>query len=419
MRPDYDVIVIGGGPAGSSAGTVLARHGRRVLLLERERFPRFHIGESLLPALWDLWDRLGVTAAIEAAGFPPKQGVNFGMFNSPNDLVFLTAEFPQYFQRPYVFHVDRAAFDQILLDNASRAGVEVRQGWTVHDVLMAGSRATGVLAGANGDTPAPLSASVVVDASGRHCLLARKMGWRRPDPALNKVSHFAHFRGGYRRDPRETVKIGEVLPESTMTDIHTIDGGWLWYIPLRNGVVSVGAVLDARFAGHLKGPEVRFEHALSGCPRVAQWLEGATRSSEMHTISNISYLNDRFVGDGFVLVGDASMFVDPIFSAGVTLALRGGIFAADQIHEALEEGDVSAERLRPYEERIRHPMGRIFRMIYNWYEVLEKRDPRNIFARSQRMPLLRERLIVLLSGGYDKVDLEAILRAAEEESAGT
>lgn len=407
---EFDVVVAGGGPAGASVSTILAQHGRRVLVLEKEKFPRFHVGESLLPAGWELWDRLGVTSAIEKAGFVVKQGANFGMFNQPEHVTLLTAEYPEYFQRPYTFHVERAKFDQLFLENAARQGAEVRQEWTVADVIMDGDRAVGVMAGPNGEPPHEIRARVVVDATGRNCLLSRKLGWRKPDPALNKISHYAHFAGAHR-----TLNNDPVFPDSTMTDIHTIDGGWIWYIPLSNDIVSVGAVLDAKYAGHLKGAQARFDHAVATCPLVTKWMEGSRQTTEMHTISNISYLNDSFVGDGFVMIGDASMFVDPVFSAGVTIAVRGGIFAADTIHECLERGDVRAECLRPYEDKIRVPMGRIFKMIRNWYGILEKKDTaNNIFTRSRRVPLLRERLIVLLSGGYDKVDLEAILRAAAE-----
>ena len=414
MREDFDVIVAGGGPAGSSTATILARAGHKVLILEKERFPRFHVGESLLPAGWDLWDDLGVTADIENAGFCVKQGANFGMFNQPEQVTLLTGEYPKYFPRPYAYHVERAKFDEILLNNAVKHGAEVRQEWTVADVIMDGEQAVGVMAGANGEAPHEIRARMIVDATGRNCLLSRKLGWRKPDPELNKVSHYAHFRGAQRKE-----SIDPQFPDSTMTDIHTIDGGWIWYIPLADDIVSIGVVLDAKFAGHIKGPQQRFDHAVDNCPLIKEWMAGSEQTTEMHTISNISYLNDCFVGDGFVMVGDASMFVDPVFSAGVTIAIRGGIFAAACINDALAHNDVSAARLKPYEDKIRVPMGRIFKMIRNWYGILEKKDTaNNMFTRSRRVPLLRERLIVLLSGGYDKVDLEAILRAdAESERA--
>ena len=409
----YDVIVVGGGPGGSSAATILAQKGYRVLLLEKEHFPRFHIGESLLPASWDIWDRLGVTAQIESAGFTVKQGVSFGLFQAPQDLILLTAEFPEYFVRPYTFHVERAHFDKVLLDNARKHGVEVREGVAVKDVLTRESQVIGVLAAAEGEPAQSIGARVVVDATGRSCLLARKFGWRKPDPALNKIAYFTHFSGAYRRRNED-----ERFSDSTMTDIHTIDGGWLWYIPLAGEIVSVGAVVDSQWVGAQgQGAQARFDAAVASSPKLAGWLRGAHQKLEVQTISSISYLNDRFVGDGFVLVGDACMFIDPIFSAGVTLAMRGGVFAADAIDKALTAGDVSAAQLQAYEDAIRIPMSRIFPMIYNWYDILAKKDPDNLFVRSQRIPLLRERLIVLLSGGYDRVDMDALLQDAPPTSS--
>ena len=223
----FDVVVAGGGPAGASAAAMLARNGHRVLLLEKERFPRFHVGESLLPATWPLWDELGVTRDIEEAGFIVKQGATFGMFNQPSEIQLLTAEFPDCFQRPYTYQVERAKFDEILLNNARRCGAEVREEWSVQDVLLDGDRAVGVMAGPNGEQAKSIGARVVIDATGRSCLLARTLGLRKPDPALNKIAHFTHFKGPYRRPNNDPV-----FPDSSMTDIYTIDGGWVWYIPL-------------------------------------------------------------------------------------------------------------------------------------------------------------------------------------------
>ena len=256
----------------------------------------------------------------------------------------------------------------------------------------------------------------MIDASGRESLLARKLDWRRPLPELNKIAHFAHFKGGFRRNPHDFINFGEVIDGSVTTDIHTIDGGWVWYIPLRNNITSVGVVLDSRFAKSLgDSPQQRFQNAVASCACVSDWLSGAEQAMEVNTISSIGYMNKRFHGDGFVLVGDASMFVDPVFSAGVTLAMRGGVFAADAVLDGFANGaDFSAARLSQYEERIREPMERIFQMIYNWYRILEQKDANNIILRSRQSPMLRERFIVLLSGGYDKVSMAQILEAAEE-----
>jgi halogenation protein CepH len=170
------------------------------------------------------------------------------------------------------------------------------------------------------------------------------MGWRRPDPSLNKVAHFTQYAGGRRSRVDDRLHPADRIAGATTTDVHTVDGGWLWYIPLSGDVVSVGAVLDAHVAGRLAGePEAVFERALADCPRVLAQLAGARRTMPVQTISGISYINESFAGDGFVLVGDASMFVDPIFSAGVTLAVRGGIYAADTIVDAFQHA-TSARR---------------------------------------------------------------------------
>ena len=212
----FDIVVAGGGPGGTSTAISLAQRGYRVVLFEREQFPRFHVGESLLPAMWDLWDSLGVTPRLEEMGFPVKQGVNFSLPNVPEDLAFRTDEFPEYFQRPWTYHVDRARFDQVLLDRAREAGVEVREGWTVDEVLFEGSRAVGVMVHEGGDESVAhrVASSVVVDATGRACLLARRLGWRRPDPALNKLSYFTHFRGAHRRLSSKTYYSSAALPRA-------------------------------------------------------------------------------------------------------------------------------------------------------------------------------------------------------------
>jgi len=404
----FDVVVVGGGPGGASVSTVLAQNGLKVCVLEREHFPRPHVGESLLPAIWELFDRLGVTAEIEAEGFTVKQGISFTLPDQSRDLQLLISEYPEYFPRPYTYHVERARFDEILLHNARDKGAMVREGWTVRDVLFQGDRAVGVLAGPNDAEPHPILAPMVVDATGQACLLSRKLGWRRPDPALNKVSHYACFEGGHRPGISEAEP--EIAPGAQTTGVHTIDGGWIWYIPLRNDMVSVGAVLDARYDSGVRGsPQARFDHALQSSPVVAGWLAGARQKTEVQTISNISYLNDRFVGNGFALIGDASMFVDPIFSSGVTMAMRSGVFAAETILECARANDYSVKRLEAYEARIRLPMSRIFKMIYNWYTILEKKEAGDLFIRARQIPFLRERFLVLLSGGYDRVDFESLL----------
>ncbi len=394
----YDVVVMGGGPAGSSCAAFLCMKGHSVLLLEKETFPRFMIGESLLPAIWELWAKLGVIEKLESVGYPVKRGVLFHLEKENSDYAFRTDEYPELFDRPYAYHVDRASYDQIMLDNARDKGAAVLEGCTVHEVVFEGERAVGVRYRDEAGEEHEATASVVVDATGRSSFLSRKLKRRYANKDLMKVSYYTHFEGAGRR----TAEDG-----STMTDIHTTDGGWIWCIPLAGDVSSVGVVLDATYVQANEGnPQSFLDRAIESCELVSSWLEGATQSLPVKNVASISYLNDNFVGDGFLMVGDAAMFIDPVFSAGVTLATRGADLAADVISDALHSGDTTAAALKPFEEKLRHPVGNMTKIILNWYEVLQKQNRDHIFQMSQESPVLRERLVVLLSGGYEKADLE-------------
>ncbi len=400
---DADVIIVGGGPAGSSSAILLRERGYKVILLEREVFPRFIVGESLLPAAWDMWDKLGVRTKIEDSEYPVKRGVLFRIEDTKETSEFLirTDEFPEYFTRPYTYHVDRAHFDQCLLERAAETGADVRQGWEVDDVLFDGARAVGVRAKAPDGKHHELSARFIIDASGRRTLLATRLGRRYKNPDLLKVAYYTHFEGGGRRASDDG---------STVTDIHSTSGGWIWYIPLRNDTVSVGVVLDAAYvqaAG--SGPQALFDDAVAHDALVSGWLEPARQRMDLKKIASISYLADSFVGDGFLLVGDAAMFIDPIFSAGVMLAMRSADYAVDVISKGLESGDVSEATLAPYEARIRKPIEKMQQIILNWYRIMEQKNRNHIFRLSQTAPLLREQLVVLLSGGYEKADLDSFL----------
>jgi halogenation protein CepH len=402
---DTDIVIVGAGPAGCT-GAILARErGLDVVVLEREQFPRFQIGESLLPAAWDLWTRLGIRESVENAGYPIERGVLFRIQDTNDTTEFLvrTDEYPDYFINPFTFHVDRAHFDQLLLDRARTVGADVRTGHKVDDVLFDGTRASGVSFTGPDGVARELRARFVIDASGRRTLLASKLGLRQQNPELRKVAYYTHFEGAGRRLAEDG---------STVTDIHSTDGGWIWYIPLRNDLVSVGVVLDAAFVQKSDlGPEELFRAAIHADDFVSGWLKGATQRMDLLKIPSISYLSERFVGDGFLLVGDAAMFIDPIFSAGVMLAMRGADYAIETIAGALAAGDVSAERLRSYEERIRKPIGKMNKIILNWYQIMQHKNRNHIFRLSQTAPLLREQLVILLSGGYDKADLDAFLVA--------
>jgi len=271
MASVYDAIVIGGGPGGSTVATALTRAGRSVMVLEREKFPRFHVGESLLPFSLPIFDRLGVHEKIRAAGYQTKQGAFF--WNESNGttrpVVFGEARDPNH---PMAYQVKRADFDDLLLRHAASCGAQVREETTVEDVLFEGERAVGVRArGAGGGAPEEIRAKVVVDASGQGALLSRKLGIRRFDPKLKRAALFAHYAG--------IVWPAASRPGDILLPID--QGVWYWIIPFSDGICSVGGVFDPAEVRFTEGasPEARFEELLARSPRVLELLDGARRVS--------------------------------------------------------------------------------------------------------------------------------------------
>ena len=356
-RPaDYDVLVVGGGPAGSSAATFLSRGGLRVAVAEREAFPRFHVGESLLPANLPVLERLGVLDAVKARGFYVKYGAYF--HDQEMDLAY------QFFFRegkpwpPYTYEVQRGEFDKILLDHAARQpNVTLLQPASVERVAFDDDGVTVTLAEAAG--PREVRARFLVDASGRDALIASRHGRRRPIEGLGKVALFAHFRGGRRWPGKEAGNIR----------IFSFEPGWFWYIPFANGTSSVGCVLHARTVRGREGNlEQLYESLIARCRGLVEALDGAPRITPVHSAANFSYRTDPAIGDRFVCVGDAIAFVDPIFSSGVYIATQSAELSSAEILKAFRDNRFEARRFRDYERRIRNGMRPFQRFIRNFYD---------------------------------------------------
>ena len=378
----FDVIVVGGGPGGSSAATFLADAGLRVALFERERFPRFHVGESLMPATMLLLEDLGAKAAVEERGFQVKYGASFHdeEHGAEQTFYFLPGQpWPNY-----SYQVPRAEFDTVLLEHARKRGVTVYQPAAVEQTEF---ETDGVTVSGRGEAGAfRLRAAVLVDATGRDAMMASRHGRRRRIPNLGKVALFAHFKGARRQSGLEEGNIR----------IYVFRDGWFWWIPLAGDVTSVGAVCHARTAKAWTGElEALFDAMVARSGGVSENLAGAVRITPVHRQANFAYDNSPVVGDRFLAVGDAIAFVDPIFSGGVYIALRTGQLAAAAIRDAFAARDFSAARFAAYERRVRTGLDPLFKFIHKYYEPAFFdlfMHPRNHFG-------IYEAVLNVLSGG--------------------
>ena len=337
-RPD--VIVIGGGPGGSTAATMLARKGMDVLLLERERFPRSHVGESLLPASIPIFDELGVLPAINNAGFLPKWGTTmvWGREREPWSWYFRETNR----NNPHSYQVWRPQLDQMLLGNSRACGVEVFEGHRVVEVLFDGGRAVGVRYLDEDGNERIAEARFVVDASGQSGLLAHQLELRRWDPYFRNLAMYGYF------DQAEPLP----SPDSNNIFIESYLHGWFWNIPLHTGWTSVGCVVDSEYGQKAIGSggiEAFLTDQIAQAPHLAGMLQKAQLVSGPFVVKDWSYLSDQFVGDGYILVGDAACFVDPLFSSGVHLALMSGVLAAAYVTSALQDAELGKAAATEYQ----------------------------------------------------------------------
>jgi flavin-dependent dehydrogenase len=356
------VVVIGGGPAGSTAATLLAQHGCQVTLLEREHFPRFHIGESLIPQTFWVLNRLGMIEKLRGSHFVKKYSVQF--ITSKGKL-----SEPFYFwdHKPHessqTWQVRRSEFDTLMLENAREHGVDVQQGVRVLEVLFEGERAVGVKMQTEDGQQREVHADVVVDASGQSSMIMSRLGTREWDPVLKKAALWTYWKGA----PRDIGK-----DEGATLVIQVKDKqGWFWYIPLHDDIVSVGVVAayDYLFKNRDgKDHEAIYFEEVSRCPGLQPRLVNATRCDEFRAAKEYSYRSKQSAGNGWVLVGDAYGFLDPLYSSGVLLALKSASLAADAIAEGLAKGDTSAAQLGKWETDFKRGMDRMRRLVCEFYD---------------------------------------------------
>ncbi|HYE30593.1 MAG TPA: NAD(P)/FAD-dependent oxidoreductase [Methylomirabilota bacterium] len=352
----HDVIVIGGGPAGSAAATFLAKGGKRVLVLEKEVFPRFHIGESLLPYNRSIFAEMGVLPDLEAAGFPRKRGAQFHTGTGNHSLFFVFSQ-GRFTREHEAFQVERAVFDDILLKHARKVGAEVREGWSVSKVEE-GEGAVRVHVTDPQGQRSVLESAYVVDASGRGNLTGNQEGLRVAHPNLRKLAVFGHFRN---------VKLDEGSPGGD-TIIVRLANRWFWIIPISKEKTSVGVVMDAaEFARLKQEPSVLFESIWRKSPPLIARMKDAELVGSIQTTSDFSYRNRTFFSNRVLRAGDAAGFLDPIFSSGVYLAMFSGKLAAESILAVMASPSRRASVFQRYEKRVRAGLDFYWEMVEHFY----------------------------------------------------
>jgi len=396
----YEVVVIGGGPAGAALATFCQKAGHRCLLLERSVYPRYHIGESLIPHTYGTLDRLGLLPALRESSYPKKYSVRFIPESAANAKPFY---FSETIDGPGVqtWQVERRTFDRLCLDNAIASGVEVRMETRVSQVLFEGDRAVGVSVHNPGADAQEIHARVVVDASGRSTVIGNQLTLKGPVPGLHKMSIWSYYKGGKRL---------EGIDEGETTVFMIPQRGWFWYIPLPDDQVSVGVVAAPEYLQRdSNNYQEIFDHEIGLCAPLAERLAAAERVDKVRGIPELAYRNRQIAGDGWVMIGDAAAFLDPIYSSGLFLALASAEMAAECVSDALDADDPSGDRLGAFGARLMGGVEVIRRLIFAFY------DPAFSFGSFvKRFPDQRAALIDCLVGDVVDKDMKPFLAALEQ-----
>src|SRR6476660_9265146 len=393
----FDVIVMGGGPAGSSIASILAREGLKVVLFEKEQFPRHHIGESLMTDTYFTFQRMGFLEKLKQSPFTVKYSVQFANSAGRESRPFYFFE-ANHHESAVTWQVTRSVFDQMLIEHAAEQGATVYQRTPVKRVIFEAGRACGVEAQMQDGSVQRFNAQVVVDATGQSAMLSNKFAWRVRDPKLKKAVLYSYFKGA-QREP--DLNGGATLVLRTPPG----SGGWFWYIPLENDITSVGIVADPDYLMKDRGKDLAriFDEEIEKCESCRKRVAGAERVDKIYSIIDYSYRSKQCAGDGFILIGDAYGFLDPIYSSGVLLALKMAELAADAIHDSFNNNDFSGERLGQFQSKLDNGIESMRKLVHAFYS-----DGFSFGQFLQKYPEHRINIINLLIGDVFREGIDAV-----------
>ncbi|QGJ72144.1 Glucose-inhibited division protein A [Planctomycetales bacterium 10988] len=395
MSTAFDCIVLGGGPAGSTTAALVAEQGHKTLLLERAKFPRYHVGESLMPDTFFTLERLGVVEKLKDRGFIRKYSVQFVGQSGRESAPFYFLQHRDE-EASVTWQVERGEFDQLLFENAAEKGADCRDQMRVTDVLLDGDRVCGVKAKHADGEEFTFESKVVVDGTGQSSLLASKFDLKENYQDLRNAAIWTYYKGAHRDEGKD---------EGATIILYTSDRkSWFWYIPLKDDLVSVGVVSENDYLLR-RGvrPQEAFEEELKRCPAMKWRIENGMREGDFKVCRDFSYSAKEPAGNGWVLVGDALGFLDPIYSSGVFLALKSGEMAADAIHAGLEKNDLSKEQLGGWAPEFMHGMGLIRQLVYAFYN-----EKFNFGHFIREFPQHKGNLVDLLVGRVFRPGLEQV-----------